>query len=1138
MATATDVNALPMLDLSLRDAPREPTKALNETFSDEEHDEESPVVRYEVKINHAERAASTRAQASFLRIRRALRRKVRARVAFGNKAVNQNLQLSEKPDNYDGDDLMNGTNPAPKFPIIDATVPANAIESIDFPKALAQANVRIREVTVRAFEARKHIQSIINSLDPSKHPAEYERQVGALAALPCATKMLKAAPGMPAAIKRAAQARGVAFEYGIAKTYKTRKATPAENPSGDPSRTEVVQLNPHSNPEIANSYVAVYISPRIDNEYTTTEFKSWEPLFQALHQTLTKMLPIGKYQDNIQGLVDHTIKIGKQFLRWKNNHKDREFRYAMPYSKGAADAFGSTRKTFKHMATGGADWKLVPGRNRVAKGDGVSVEGYDNASQEYTYYAHIAFHTKGNVWPFLKVNADVWAVCRELRVDQLPPACRPLFVQLKSMKLTEVCKRINGNRNGIYVSLGKFCVARYQEKMNADYVTLKFNPEFLEVPHIIASINAGGEIQYNVSQLFSIIVLTGMRYFRLIAKNIIERKERRARALSAKKGVAGFVTLTLETVQMAAYAIKNYSDYLTEREQSDDTRIIRENRKMLQQDGGDLSAEERAQLQAEFDGAKARRDAEDTKFRESNAYKEFKGYVGYYKRRMDFYDQFAGIIAHEYNEPPVGSVFTGRGPLKNTAGLFDAVGRLKLTVSEQWNRIFTVWARSATGRLNYTRFRDEFGNDASMGKLPVGDQTHVFPALDQFETPTMANFFGQASGTWVSDALCDWSKTYVQKPTSLDVKVFEEDTEKPTHKIGQQKWAVWAALNILRAVDDDAQLEIAHQIGKRFYTGYDDGTVPDTQRAPFVRSMALEEFFGLMEDRFQQAVKLVAYTKKGATNPTESLTLTEPDMCNMRISPIKKAYQAYGPGFVLHLYGGDKQLDWKMKSLNAIRKAPVNKAAKAGPSKLEKQKYPGTNRSVTNNTPAYGALNALKDTVEFLYDQALDVCEGKGTGQIETHTQPTIKGAGEVDGTEFRAVEVDPMETDGAAPGPSTAASDGDEDDGEDDDDEDEAEADVEGTREAPPAMNENDDLVGNGKLVINGFAEADELMKEGGYETINDAFTRSNLVDLIEQADVALDDPELQYNNPDDVLDGVHETYEHAMQYEFVNQE
>ena len=74
--------------------------------------------------------------------------------------------------------------------------------------------------------------------------------------------------------------------------------------------------------------------------------------------------------------------------------------------------------------------------------------------------------------------------------------------------------------------------------------------------------------------------------------------------------------------------------------------------------------------------------------------------------------------------------------------------------------------------------------------------------------------------------------------------------------------------------------------------------------------------------------------------------------------------------------------------------------------------------------------------------------------------------------------------------------------------------------------------------MVINGFDEADDLMEDGGYETINDAFAKSNLVDLIEQADVALDDPELQYNNPDDVLDGVHETYEHAMQYEFVNQE
>jgi len=94
--------------------------------------------------------------------------------------------------------------------------------------------------------------------------------------------------------------------------------------------------------------------------------------------------------------------------------------------------------------------------------------------------------------------------------------------------------------------------------------------------------------------------------------------------------------------------------------------------------------------------------------------------------------------------------------------------------------------------------------------------------------------------------------------------------------------------------------------------------------------------------------------------------------------------------------------------------------------------YPGQGRSVSENTPAFKALHALKDTLAHLYNQAMDVCE-TGAGQIETRAEISVKGAGEVFGTEFGATEVHAMDVDGAAAGPSTAFNDGDEDDDDDD---------------------------------------------------------------------------------------------------------
>jgi len=1145
----TDANALPMLNLSLHDKPRdapEPAgaavdanKRVGVRFGDhddeegQEHEHVDEPVRYVLKIDEAERAASTRAQASFLRIRRALRRKVRARVPFGNQANKQGLRLSEKAADNDGDDAMEGATPGSKFPIIDATVPANAVERIDFPRALAQAHVRIREVTVSAFELRKHLQRTIDGLDRSSNPDEYDRQVRALEAVPCATKMLRAAPGMPAAIKRAAQARGIAFEHGLAKAYKMRAATAVEKESYSDGQEETIQLNPHSNPEISSSYVAVYISPKMDDNYTATEFSSWEPLFAALHQTLTKMLPIGQYQDNIQGLVDQTVKIGKQFLAWKNAHRDHEFRYAMPYSKGARDAFASTRRTFKHMATGGEEWHLVPDVDDVTKRHAIPVRNLREKDQAKKYYRHIAFHTKDNVWPFLKVNADVWAVCRELNVEALPPACRPLFVQLKSMKLTEVCKRINGNRNGIYVSMGKFRVAQYHAVDGADYVSLKFNRDFFEPPHIIASRNNSNEIEYNVSQLFSIIVLTGMRFFVPISKKIVERKAQRKRALEGRKNVQELLDAMRTDVKSAVYAIKNYGDYLTQREQSRDTLLIRAIRRQLHQGDETLSTAEKTALQTELADAKKRRDDADKEFRTSAVYKEIRKYAGFYKRRADFYEQFAGIIAHTFTEKPFYMVYTGTGRSKDAAGLFNAMGkatRLALGPTEQWNRIFTLWARSARGSLNYARLSDA---SQSMGMLPYG-APHVFPALDHFETPVMASFFAETTGQWVSDALCDWSTEYVPSSTEAkksDIKVFKAQPAEATREIGASKWVVWAALNILRAVDDDAQLAIAHKIGELFYSNHADA---NQSLGAIVRETTLKEFFSLMRERFRRAVTLVQFTAGRTGRGTEPVILAEPNPGKLTRQPITIAYDKYGPGFVLQLYSAakDSSFKWHLKGLGNLKGASINKSQKAKPADVDAT-YPGQGRSVSENTPAFKALHALKDTLAHLYNQAMDVCE-TGAGQIETRAEISVKGAGEVFGTEFGATEVHAMDVEGAAAGPSTAFNDGDEDDDDDDDDDD----DPDETNATDEPLDMSDDLVGAqiSQASRGDVGASDELMNNDDYVTVNDAFAVYSRVDLIEAADVALDDPDLQYGFPDDVLDGVRETYQNAIEYELVN--
>lgn len=1140
-ATATDVSALPMLNLSLHDAPRE-----EEPFIGEEHAEEP--ARYVLKINEAERAASTRAQASFLRIRRALRRKVRVKVAFGNKADQQGLRLSENARGGGGGGggggaAAQGARSAPKFPIIHATVPAKDVDHIDNPRALTDANLRIREVTIHAFEMRKHIQGLIASAKAKNDEDEYKRQVAALDALPCGTKMLTAAPGMPAAIKRAAQARGIAFEHGLAKNYKTRKATEAEK-TFRPEQTETVQLNPHSNPEISSSYVAVYISPRMDSNYTATEFQSWEPLFAALHQTLKKMLPIGQYENNIPGLVQQTVKIGKQFRNWQVAHGNHEFHYAMPYSKGESDTFASTRDTFAYMANGGEEWHDVPDAEDVQKSEAIPVR-LNEQQQAMKYYKHIAFNTKHNVWPFLKVNADVWEVCRELNVEQLPPVCRPLFVLLKSKKLTDVCERINGNRNGIYVSLGKFFVDKYYSSPNAaDFVSLKFNLDFVEVPHIIASNNRSGQIEYNVSQLFAIIVLTGMRYFEPISQKIVQRKEQQRAKLKARSNAKNLVMAMQHTVRDGVYAIKTYGDYLTDRENSDDTEIIRGNRYELKYP--DLLMEGEAEkLQQEIREAKERRDEKDSEFKAKAFYQEIKKNVGFYKRREDFYEQFASIIAHTYKEKPFGNVYTGNGTDKLKAGLFDAMGpsTKRIRPNEQWKRIFTVWARSAKGSLNYERWGS---NDECMGTLRVGTEQHVFPALAHFETPRMGSFFEETGSKWVSDALCDWSTEYIRHAPIKDPKnkgylpaTFTPQGAEATREIGVKKWTVWAALNILRAVDDDSQLEIAHQIGKRFYSNYESlaGEAVGRTVAATVRMMALRNFFELMEKRFQQAVEIVKYKKQLNPDPNAPATLSEPDKMGASYQPITKAYTEYGPGFVLAFYSAaaSSDLEWKVKSMGKMKATPINRISRPNIVRLQ---YPGEKREVSADTPAFKALSALRETLAFLYEQALDVCDYGAAGRIKTHTQPSIKGVGKVAGTEFRAMDVKAVDMQDAAPGSSAADSDSEEDDddggnGEDGDgvNNDGAEEDATGAADEPPGM--SDELITSEEIGrYNSTVDpGGDLMGDDGYMTVNDAFLQYNRVDLLEEADVALEDPDVEYGVPEEVVEGLHETYEHAIE-------
>ena len=471
--------------------------------------------------------------------------------------------------------------------------------------------------------------------------------------------------------------------------------------------------------------------------------------------------------------------------------------------------------------------------------------------------------------------------------------------------------------------------------------------------------------------------------------------------------------------------------------------------------------------------------------------------------------------------------------------------------------MFTVWARSARGNLNYTLLTD---NAESMGVLAKWGVEQVFPALAHFETPTMSRFLGEVGGAWLSDALCDWSAEYVEAAKFYLQRVDDD------RKTGVCKWVVWAALNILRPVDHDAQLKIARQIGEIFYTNHADH---GENLGEMVRKTTLEKYYELMQARFQAAVQLVQ-DKAAPVVQGQGVPLTTAVATNSHRTPMLMAYTDYGPGFVLHFYSlgsdRDKNHKWQYKSIKKLLGTSINRVSmgkgKKPAAQVVELKYPGPNRAVSPETPAYKALHALKATFAHLYDQAMDVCE-KGTGLIRTHAVVSAKGIGEVSGTEFRAKKLEDVVMDDAegsdeavghiqdddndgvsGAGSSTNHPDDGDYDYDDDGDYDYEGDDYEGANAGPSAELKimSDDVVANALVTQSSSTDdisADELMKAtAASASTDDVHVSYGRAELLEEVDVALADPDLEEKYDDQVLDGLHATYQEAIRREMVDAE